>query len=131
MEQHLIRRGVASPNMCLSKYTCIELLLEKMIQCGFITSVGCDMLTAWESILGIDDQRIASNLDRLDEMEEWNILMKHYCFLVAGGVAQRDDDDDDDSTSSRRLEQVFCEVGTQSILGFQEGRCLIKRKHIE
>jgi len=127
MEQHLIRRGISNPTQCLSKYTSLESLLTKCIQCGFQTSVGCDMSTAWDTILDPEHQRTAVNLEMLDELEEWNLLMKHYVFVVASGNSSATKEDVEEETSTT-LEESFCTVGKGSVLGFQQGRCLIYKK---
>lgn len=141
MEQHLIRRGTIvsnnshHPPQCLSSYTTLESLLQKCMNCGFQTSVGCNMLTVWDTLINPVYQKIALSVEPLDELEEWNLLMKHYVFIVASGnrsssSSSKSTDTDEYKVESciSTLEEMFCKVGNDSILGFQQGHCLCYKK---
>jgi hypothetical protein len=40
------------------------------------------MTQVWESIDQVEKDRVAK-LEIFDEFEEWNLLMSHYCLVVA------------------------------------------------
>jgi O-methyltransferase involved in polyketide biosynthesis len=84
--------------------------------------VACDMWSAYETVLTNDQRRRANQSEFLDEVEEWRMIMRHYCFLVAcGGTGTErssgnDDNDDDDPLTK---------VGAGSPLGFVVGKCQV------
>ena len=95
--------------------------LNKLIQCGFDTAVGSDMMNAYyHGIIPPKEVKHASKCEMLDELEEFHLLMKHYCFCV--GVK-------DGTLGGKEMESRFavgstlCNVGKDSLLGFQEGYC--------
>ena len=95
--------------------------LHKLIQCGLDTAVGSDMMNAYyHGIIPPKEVKHASKCEMLDELEEFHLLMKHYCFCV--GVK-------DGTLGGKEMESRFavgstlCNVGKDSLLGFQEGYC--------
>jgi O-methyltransferase involved in polyketide biosynthesis len=86
--------------------------LNKLVQCGFDVAVGCDMFDAYNhGVIPMNDARHASRCEMLDELEEFNLLMKHYCLVVGvrGGASCMGYD--------------LCSVGEDSLMGFREGHC--------
>lgn len=111
MEKHLVSAGMAGAHTSLLQTRTLEQQLKKLTDCGFEVAVGCDMWSAYETIL-TDEQRVRANqCELLDELEEWRLLMQHYCLAVGS------------SKSSG-----FCEVGHASPMGFLEKKCLTLRK---
>ena len=118
--------------LSLEKTCTLSDQLTKLIQCGFTKAVGCDMNTAYNhGVISNEDRRIASRCEMLDELEEFVLLMKHYCLVVgvasAGSASSaacsksgKDNDSDDDLVGYQ-----LCEVGKDSRMGFQEGRCMM------
>lgn len=89
--------------------------LTKLTQCGFDTAVGCHMMDAYDhGVISMEDRRRAARCEMLDELEEFVLLMKHYCLVV--GVRS-----DSKSSVGFRL----CSVGNDSLIGFQEARCTV------
>ena len=41
------------------------------------------MLDVYDAELTDGQRRRAEGIERLDEVEEWRIIMKHYCFITA------------------------------------------------
>jgi len=93
MYQHLKRAGVIQEDTSSSIQSTptIPLYLKKLIDCGFPMAVGCSMSQAYETILSPEQRRHASSVEMLDELEEWTLLMNHYCFIVASSSFSRDD----------------------------------------
>jgi hypothetical protein len=70
------------------------------------------MLNAYNhGVIPVNDARHAARCEMLDELEEFNLLMKHYCFVVGvrGGASSVGYD--------------LCSVGEDSLMGFREGHC--------
>ena len=86
--------------------------LQNQFPSNFAVAVGCDMWDAYPSILSESQRRRANQCELLDEMEEWMMIMKHYCFIVASS----------DAEDSRH----YCGVGSESLFGFMEGKCQIR-----
>lgn len=111
MEKHLVSAGMAGAHTSLLQTRTLEQQLKKLTESGFDVAVGCDMWSAYETIL-TDEQRVRANrCELLDELEEWKLLMQHYCLAVGS------------CTSSG-----FCAVGHESPMGFLEKKCLTSRK---
>lgn len=90
--------------------------LGRLEECGFRSAAGCDMMDAYScGVVPEDERRRAASAEMLDELEEFELLMRHYCLVV--GVATDGEGDDD----ALRL----CSVGEDSPVGFREGRCSV------
>jgi O-methyltransferase involved in polyketide biosynthesis len=121
MQQNLVQASVATPHSCLLQTRTLQAQLSKLMDSGFHKAVGCDMWSAYETILTHDQRRRANQMEFLDEVEEWMLIMRHYCFFAARGGTTReddtnDDDDDDDMTG----------VGAEAPLGFLPGKCQVE-----
>lgn len=113
MEQNLVQAQVASDDCCLLQTRTLEAQLEKLVQAGFeARAVGCDMWSAYDSIVTPQQRQLANRAEFLDEVEEWMLIMRHYCFVVATNV--KDD--------------TLTDVGPDSKLGFVQGRCKVMAK---
>lgn len=117
MEQNLMRAGVVAPPttigtddpLCLTAHRTIDSRLDCLISCGFNTAIGCDMLAAYDTaVIGATQRARANSVEMLDEIEEWILIMRHYCFVVAGIATESKND------SARYL----CAAGESSPLGF-------------
>ena len=87
--------------------------LNKFIQCGFDVAVGCDMMDAYNhGVIHTDDVRHAAKCEMLDELEEFNLLMKHYCFVVSVK-----------STTKDSVGFNLCSIGEDSLIGFEARYC--------
>jgi hypothetical protein len=65
------------------------------------------MWAAYESIVTSEQRQLANRAELLDEVEEWMLIMRHYCFVVA--TTAKDDS--------------LTEIGPNSKLGFVQGKC--------
>ena len=61
----------------------------------------------------------------LDELEEFVLLMKHYCLLIGVSSCKEEYDrtDNDDCIGYQ-----LCSVGEDSFIGFREGRSMVERR---
>merc|ERR1711935_1035514 len=86
MERNLVKMGVTSPESCILQTRTLKHQLEKLVGCnGFVRAVGCDMWSAYETIVTETQRKRASQSEFMDEYEEWILIMRHYCFVVAQG----------------------------------------------
>jgi hypothetical protein len=73
----------------------------------------------------------------LDELEEFVLLMKHYC-LVVGSVSSSSSSSADAEIAVREerdgmctngnnkcIGSKLCKVGKDSVMGFQDGKCMV------
>jgi [phosphatase 2A protein]-leucine-carboxy methyltransferase len=109
MEENLTKAGVAQPASCLVEIRTISqwIQLYCAIGCQFIT--GCDMYTAYETILSPSQRSHAQKCEFLDELEEFILIMQHYCFVASCNNI--------DSLVGKKI----CAV--DSIIGFDSERC--------
>ncbi|KAL3778718.1 hypothetical protein ACHAW5_006115 [Stephanodiscus triporus] len=87
--------------------------LARVRTCGFDVAVGCTMVDAYEhGVMRDGDRRRAMRCEVLDELEEFYLLMRHYCLLVGvasslsrgvGCIDVGDDDDDGDRLMKRSI----------------------------
>lgn len=125
MERNLVKRGVASPDSCLLQTRTLRDQLHKLLGCkGFVRAVGCDMWSAYQTIVTAAQRKRANESEFMDEYEEWILIMRHYCFVVArGGLSPftRHNPEHD-------LTRVFCKYNdenrTRSPLGWVSDMCL-------
>lgn len=83
-------------------------------------------MTCYETIMNHDERKKACSVEMLDEIEEWVLIMKHYCFVVAS--CSTGCGDAGDASAGRRkairFSKQYCAIGNDGCLGFQPGRCL-------
>eukprot|EP00571_Detonula_confervacea_P012026 CAMPEP_0172307094 /NCGR_PEP_ID=MMETSP1058-20130122/8021_1 /TAXON_ID=83371 /ORGANISM="Detonula confervacea, Strain CCMP 353" /LENGTH=499 /DNA_ID=CAMNT_0013019167 /DNA_START=12 /DNA_END=1511 /DNA_ORIENTATION=- len=117
--------GDKRPQLSLERTRTLSDQLTKLTQSGFDVAVGCDMMNAYDhGILSMDDRRRAARCEMLDELEEFVLLMKHYCLLV--GVSSKGRKGDENEKSCNKCVGFqLCSVGKDSLVGFQEGRCVV------
>ncbi|KAL3779027.1 hypothetical protein HJC23_011466 [Cyclotella cryptica] len=128
------------PILSLESTRTVAEQLAKLIQCGFDTAVGCDMMEAYDhGIISMDDKRHAARCEMLDELEEFTLLMRHYCFMVGvkcsnrfkasttlADVSQTMMKEDGGATTCVGFD--LCSIGKNSPIGFQEGHCISVHK---
>lgn len=121
--------GNSQCQLSLDKTRTLSDQLTKLTTAGFDFAVGCNMIDAYyNGVICVEDVRRAARCEMLDELEEFNLLMKHYCLVV--GVASRSSDGDvtRKSEQSKCIGFELCNVGKCSPMGFQEGKCLAMRR---
>jgi O-methyltransferase involved in polyketide biosynthesis len=88
MEQHLLRASIISPESSFSHTRTLSQQLNKLTSQGWQTAMGCDMWTAYNmnTLVSPQERMRANASEMLDEVEEWMLIMQHYCILVATTV---------------------------------------------
>jgi len=114
------------PQLSLETTQTLSDQLTKLTQCGFDIATGCDMMAAYDhGVILLDDRRRASRCEMLDELEEFVLLMKHYCLLVGvSSSSPKGNDRSDDECIGYQL----CYVGDDSLIGFREGRSMVEQR---
>jgi O-methyltransferase involved in polyketide biosynthesis len=111
MEKNLSEAQVARPDSCLVKIRTLgqhlqRLTLSSGVQLSlFAQATGCDMWSAYNSVMTQEQRQRANQCEFLDEVEEWMLIMRHYCLTVA-------------STLHCTIRTRYCEVGNHSPMGF-------------
>ena len=136
MERNLVKMGVASPDCCLLQTRSLNDQLEKLVECeGFLRAVGCDMWSAYETIVTAAQRKRANQSEFMDEYEEWILIMQHYSFVVAQGgrsSARRDQPQcsltmvlvvDPPSTTTDNSSSKDDDKEKSSSLGWVSGKC--------
>ena len=68
------------------------------------------MLAAYDTaVIGATQRARANSVEMLDEIEEWMLIMRHYCFVVAGIATEESNND---------LARYLCAAGESSPIGF-------------
>jgi O-methyltransferase involved in polyketide biosynthesis len=120
MQHNLIQARVANENSCLCKIRTLSKQLEQFIGVsGYHRAIGADMWSSYQTVLTQAQRSRANQCEFLDEMEEWMLIMKHYCFLVA-------------TTSQEESDHVgLSSIGASSPLGFLQNSCQVKEASVE
>jgi hypothetical protein len=120
MEKNLTQLGVVAltRDSCLLQTRTLTAQLDKFCNNGFDRVVACDMWSAYETVLTNDQRRRANQSEFLDEVEEWRMIMRHYCFVVACGGTER-------SSNGNGNDDAMTKVGAGSPLGFVPGKCQV------
>jgi hypothetical protein len=102
---HLLRRGRRHRRRLLPSLEVTRTLVNQLARvrtCGFDVVVGCTMVDAYEhGVMRDGDWRRTMRCEALDKLEEFYLLMRHYCLLM--GVA---------SSSSRGVGRINVEEFT-------------------
>jgi len=85
MLQHLIRARLIKQEQSslLATRTLDSMITMLRQQCGFDIAIGANMVDAYDTILSHAQRMHANHCEMLDELEEWHLLMSHYCLVVA------------------------------------------------
>jgi [phosphatase 2A protein]-leucine-carboxy methyltransferase len=111
MEENLTKIGVVHPKSCFVEIRTVQQYMQQLYSTvGCQLSVGCDMYTAYETILSTPQRAHAQKCEFLDELEEFILIMQHYCFIVSN------------NNSNSILGKRMCEIENNKI-GFAPGRC--------
>ncbi len=114
-------------------------LVRLVCMCGFNVAVGCTMVGTYKhGVICDGDQERAMRCKVLDELEEFYLLMQHYCLMVgvtsssSHGVVRinmEEEDDDDERASSAlacddnggsNVSIQLCSMGAESPMGFRD-----------
>jgi hypothetical protein len=120
MTQNLTKAKIISnASMSLLNTRTLQSQIEKLYHSGFSMVTGCDFLTCFETILTAEDKFHANKIEMLDEIEEWVLIMRHYCFVVAGAISNGS------NSHAKHIIAKYCGVEGKisNALGFKIGRC--------
>ncbi|CAM9532408.1 unnamed protein product [Chrysoparadoxa australica] len=81
MFNNLLRAGCHIPGF--EAYPTVESQRERYLQAGWGGAKVCDMLMAYDLLVASGERTRVSKVEILDELEEWCLIMSHYCLLVA------------------------------------------------
>jgi Leucine carboxyl methyltransferase len=112
METNLLGAKMVEHDSCLIQTRSLSQHLSKLAESGFCYATGCDMWAAYETVLSADQRHKANRCEFLDELEEFVLIMKHYCLVVASNDRRGDGH-----------AAAFCSVGSASPMGFDASRC--------
>jgi [phosphatase 2A protein]-leucine-carboxy methyltransferase len=77
MVQNLAMRGLSMPT--LQKYPTLQSQLDRLREAGFLHGQsGADILWLWNNWVSPREKERISELEMVDEVEEWELLAKHY-----------------------------------------------------
>jgi len=150
MERNLTNAGVISSSSSSSDSSLftnrtLSSQMEKIKTAGFDIVIGCDMMNAYETIVTKEQRQCANRCEMLDEIEEWMLIMRHYCFVVGELLSSKgrtdgcNHGDDETATTTHNTNtdgreneennvsclEKLCTVGNNSPLGFVEGKCSV------
>jgi O-methyltransferase involved in polyketide biosynthesis len=81
MVSNIADRG--SPLLGIDHYSSVEAQAKRFRDAGFTDVDTMTMLDAFSTLLDADEVKRINRIEMLDEVEEWRLMMKHYCFSWA------------------------------------------------
>ncbi|CAM9736840.1 unnamed protein product [Ectocarpus fasciculatus] len=81
MKQNIERMGCMLPG--LEPYPSLLSQEDRFKKAGWDSANAIDMLKVFQELLDPAEVRRASKIEILDEVEEWELIMHHYCLVVA------------------------------------------------
>ena len=112
MEENLTKIGVVHPKSCFVEIRTLQQYIQQLYgMVGCQRSVGCDMYTAYDTVLSKQQRAHAQKCEFLDELEEFILIMQHYCFIVSN------------NNSNSMIGKRMCDVDGISSMGFIRGKC--------
>lgn len=126
MAKNLRESGIIDPSTSLWQVKTLQSQIQKMIDCGFHFAIGCDMMDAYGCILKEEDRRRANRCEMLDEVEEWMLLMKHYCLVLSSMTKRSGRKHDNPNCNDINMASQFCADSSKETgsLGFPAKRCI-------
>ena len=83
MEANLKCAGLAASTSSLVQLRSMSQHLKHFATAGWLGGIACDMWTAHQHIQSAAQRQQANHCELLDELEEFVLIMRHCCFLVA------------------------------------------------
>lgn len=81
MKQNIQGMGCLLPG--LEPYPTLASQEKRFNMAGWDSARASDMLTVFQEFLDREEVRRISKIEILDEVEEWELIMRHYCLVVA------------------------------------------------
>jgi O-methyltransferase involved in polyketide biosynthesis len=109
MQENLTKVGVVQATSCVVEIRTISQWIQLYTSIGCQLITGCDMYTAYETIVSSSQRSHAQKCEFLDELEEFILIMQHYCFIIS-------------------CNNIYSMAGKQicavdGVIGFESGRC--------
>jgi O-methyltransferase involved in polyketide biosynthesis len=104
MDDNLSKAGMVQHDSCLIQTRTLMQQRDKLIKAGWSRVAGCRMDEAYGSVLTGEQRQRANQSEFLDELEEWQLIMRHYCFVVA-------------AVESSAIGNEYCATGPESAVG--------------
>jgi hypothetical protein len=61
----------------------LEAQIDRYKSRGFSNTIAIDLWNYWHDCVPIDEKERIAKLEIFDEIEEWKLLVSHYCFVFA------------------------------------------------
>jgi tRNA wybutosine-synthesizing protein 4 len=81
MQQNITYAGYTVPGFY--DFPTLESHQEKFISTQWARTKSITMLKAYRDLISMEEQKRVSKLEIFDEIEEWEMLMNHYCLTIA------------------------------------------------
>eukprot|EP01130_Rhizamoeba_saxonica_P005024 TRINITY_DN2025_c0_g1_i2.p1 TRINITY_DN2025_c0_g1~~TRINITY_DN2025_c0_g1_i2.p1 ORF type:complete len:168 (-),score=23.85 TRINITY_DN2025_c0_g1_i2:41-544(-) len=81
MINNLRKRGISL--LSFQTYPTIASQIERMQNCGYDLVLAKDMNAIYNNLLDLEENRRANRIEMLDELEEWILILQHYCIILA------------------------------------------------
>jgi tRNA wybutosine-synthesizing protein 4 len=81
-----------SPLLGINQYPSVEAQEKRFRDIGWSQVNSMTMLDAFSSLLDADEVKRINRIEMLDEVEEWQLMMQHYCFCWARTAPGGSDD---------------------------------------
>lgn len=76
----------------IHEYPDLQAQKDRYLKAGYDHSNAIDMCELWERWTGVESKKRCDGIERLDEVEEWELISRHYCVVWAcrgEGVSER------------------------------------------
>lgn len=83
MVKNIAQRG--SPLLGIDRYPSVPSQMDRFRVLGWEFVEGMSMLQAFVGCVGADERLRMNSVELLDEVEEWQLIMAHYCVVLAAG----------------------------------------------
>lgn len=81
MVANIAARGCSLPGY--AAFATLQSQEERFLRAGWEHARATDMLTIYNQFLDRSEVQRVARIEPLDEVEEWDLIMTHYCFVVA------------------------------------------------
>jgi [phosphatase 2A protein]-leucine-carboxy methyltransferase len=114
MQENLTKAGVVRADSCLVQTRTLSQMIAQLRTAGFVRATACDMYAAYETVLSPAQRALAQKCEFLDELEEFILIMRHYCFVVATNS---------ETSASGQSMYAVGKTSSATSMGFVTGKC--------
>ena len=65
------------------KYPTLESQKGRYLECGYSDCKVIDMYKVYSELIGEEERKRVEKIEWLDEIEEWKMILEHYCVVLA------------------------------------------------